>query len=262
MLGKVTVRETQDTEFSEEPVSGVRLKRNDNSLWQELIEEVQRIAHAACANVPQHVRADIESAAMVGLMEAVRDFDQIEPGHFDQYVKARVWRALQSEAERFEPESTRTGQLLRPASDSVPASRALARGVTSEGDRWSVPLEEPIHVPLTENTVPEDILTAETAFVGSYAATALRWGLAQLEKRERLVLRLAYKRGLALAAIAKRLNVSTPRAYQIRVEAERKLARLLRKSPALSKMGGARNQFDWDDHTDETMRSRTRLSGT
>ena len=68
------------------------------------------------------------------------------------------------------------------------------------------------------------------------------------------MLRLSYKRGLALAAIAERLQVSTPRAYQIRVEAERKLARLLGKSPKLSKMQDAQRPFDWDDHTNDNSR--------
>jgi len=267
MRGKAAVRaEVQaGVEFGEEPLSGVRAKSDHGSVWEELVGEVQRMAHLACRDVPQHVRADVESAAMVGLMEAVRDFEEVDPEHFQRYVEARVWSALQAEADHFDPESSRTGQLTRPANDNrAPSSRRevkLAQIPAVADERSSMPEGEPILVPLSDAAVTaqlahEDILTAETAFVGSYAATALRWGLAQLEKRERLVLRLAYKRGLALAAIAQRLHVSTPRAYQIRVEAERKLARLLRKSPALSKMNGARTRFDWDDHTEETARAR------
>lgn len=69
MLGKVAVQE--DVDFGQEPLSGVRVKRDDGSVWEELIDEVRHMAHLACRNVPQHVRADVESAAMVGDRKSV-----------------------------------------------------------------------------------------------------------------------------------------------------------------------------------------------
>src|SRR5690606_15002965 len=72
MRGKV---EASVEEFDDAPLSGVRM-RKPLPMWRMLIGEVQEQARVTCRDVPDHVRADVESAAMVGLMEAIRDFDE------------------------------------------------------------------------------------------------------------------------------------------------------------------------------------------
>src|SRR5690606_14129511 len=254
MRGKV---EANIEEFEEAPLSGVRVRRAE-PVWQTLIGEVREQARMTCRDVPDHVRADVESAAMVGLMEAIRDFDEVEPEHFEHYVRARVLDAIYAEAAHFVPESSRNAKRPRAANDNA---EALARHGEARdemaplSERWESEAGEPVFVPLSEETTYEDH-TAEAAFIGSYTAAALRWALGQLEPRDRLVLRLAYKRGLALATIARRLRVSTPRAYQIRVDAERKLARLLRRAPAIGQLGNTETRCDWDDQTEEATRLR------
>lgn len=253
MRGKV---EASVEEFDDAPLSGVRM-RKPLPMWRMLIGEVQEQARVTCRDVPDHVRADVESAAMVGLMEAIRDFDEVEPEHFEHYVRARVLEAMSEEAAHFVPESSRNVKRSLPANDNAASRHEEARNeIASLSERWESEGGEPMFVPFSEETTYEELLTAEAAFVGSYTATALRWAIAQLEPRDQLVLRLAYKRGLALAAIAQRLRVSTPRAYQIRVDAERKLARLLRRAPAISQLSTAEARCDWDDPTEEVARVR------
>lgn len=250
----------------EAPESGVR----DKSLLSNLMQEVRQIASLACRKVPDHVREDVESAAMLGLMEALRHLDEMTPDQFRRYLGARVQGALRAEAQHFDPLS-RTERLMvqrveritteyRKAYGQNPEISRVAREIGCDEDAcWNaLELSEFTILPLSEEPSEEEVLSPEEAFVGSYSAAALRWGLAQLSRRERLVLRLVYKRGLSLAAIARRLGVSAPRAYQIRVFAERKLEKLLRNSPAMSKMNTITAKFDWDDFTEETLKESPR----
>lgn len=240
--------------------------QQDESLIADLIREVQRIARVACKGVPEHVRVDIESAAMVGLVEALRHFEQMDPEHFRRYLQVRVRGALVDEARHFDPLSRserqwvrrveRATQDYRKAHGHAPDMAELARSLDCDEDScWSaLELSEYSALPIIDETLDSQVLTPEDSFVRSYSAAALRWALAQLEQRQRLVLRLAYKRGLSLAAIAKRLGVSAPRAYKIRVEAEQQLERLLRKSPPLTAMPQTAATFDWDECTEKTLR--------
>jgi RNA polymerase sigma factor FliA len=241
-------------------------------LWlDDLVREVQKLARLACKSVPQHVRADVESAAMVGLMEALRHFEEMDSGHFRRYLQVRVRGAIRDEARHFDPLSRAERRLVRKVErilqqhkksyGHTPDMREIARTLGCDEDECYNALElsafttSPIH----DETIRSDALTPEDAFVGSYAAAALRWGLSQLDKRDRLVLRLAYKRGLPLAVIAARLEVSTPRAHQIRVEAERRLAKLVRNSPALNQLTSAGARLDWDESTEDILRETARL---
>lgn len=241
----------------EDPTSGVAWKLDERS-WSELIRYVERAARVACIGVPEHVRADVESAAMVGLMEAAREFDSITAPEFRSYLNERVQVAVLSELEHFAPISHRAPQ-VDGARERAPSS-LRGRDIeelppeSSVDEPWTDAELGELMVPLSDEALTGEPVTAEDAFIGSYSAAALRWGLAQLDQRDRTVLRLSYKRGQPLAAIARRLRVSTPRAYQIRVEAERRLARLLRRSPTLARMKDARAHCDWDDNTEETTR--------
>lgn len=252
------------------PVSGVRAK----SRLTELMREVQEVAHDVCRRVPEHVREDVESAAMLGLMEALRYVDEMSVDEFTTYMHACVREALRAEAQHFDPLSRVERHLVRRVEFAVdeyrrrhgkePELAVVAREVgCDEGDcldaltllRFSL-------VPLNEEPANDDNVSPEDAFAGSYAVNALRWALAQLDNRERLVLRLAYKRGMPLADIARRLGVSTPRIHKIRVESERKLERLLRRAPALKAMSTTRTRLDWDDYTGETLKDRSRKDVT
>lgn len=239
-----------------------------------LVREVQKLARLACKNVPEHVRTDVESAAMVGLMEALRHFEEMDALHFRRYLQVRVRGAIRDEARHFDPLSRAERHLVRKVErimqqhrkshGQVPDMREVARTLGCEEDECYNALElsafttSPIH----DETICSDALTPEDAFVSSYAAAALRWGLAQLNKRDRLVLRLAYKRGLPLAVIAARLEVSTPRAHQIRVEAERRLAKFVRNSPALNQLTGTVTRLDWDESTEDVSKESIRLSNS
>jgi RNA polymerase sigma factor for flagellar operon FliA len=253
--------------FDQPPSDAGHDAAQDEALVHDLIHEVQQLARLACKGVPSHLRADMESAAMVGLMEALRHFEDMDPDHFRRYLQVRVRGAIRDEARHFDPLS-RTERLLvrqvervteeyRKVRGRAPDTHELALELKcDEDDCWNaLELSEFAISPIDDETLSNSMLTPEDAFANSYSAAALRWALAQLDKRERLVLRLAYKRGMSLSAIAKRLNLSAPRAYQIRVEAERNLAHLVRNSPALKQLSGTHAKFDWDDYTADTMES-------
>jgi len=240
-------------------------------LLGELVHQVKRTARRACRRLPDGMRQDAEGAAMVGLMEALRRFDDADSTHFGNYLRVRVRGAIQDEARRFDPLSRNARELVnnvekvaeehRRAHGGAPEIDEIARQLGIDEDTcWeALELSEYSTLPIEDDAVSSSVLTAEDLFVETYAATALRWALAQLDKRTRLVLRLWYKRGLPVAAIARRIGVSTARAHQIRVEGERELERLLQESPPLNSMTHANAPFDWDEETEED-RTRTRFS--
>lgn len=230
----------------------------------DLVASVRRTARAVCRSLPESMRADAEGAAMVGLVEALRHFGQMEDDHFENYLKLRVRGAIRDEARRFDPLSRRMRNLIgriervtsayRREHGVDPEMRFVAQTLGMEEDRcWqAVELSEFNTLPIHNDTLAASPCTAEDQFVESYSAAALRWALAKLSKRSRLVLRLWYRRGLTVSAIAERLALSISRVHQLRVEAEHQLEKFLQSSPPLRDLGEATKRFDWDDHTDET----------
>jgi RNA polymerase sigma factor FliA len=233
----------------------------------DLIERVRNVARRVCRSMPQAIRADAEGAAMIGLMEALQHVNEMEPGHFEGYLLVRVRGAIKDELRRFDPLSRRARQMIRRAERAAAEYRAshgrepeidqLAAMLGVEEDTcWSVlELSEYHSLPIDDETLASPSSTAEDRFIESYAATVLRWALGKLDKRGRLVLRLWYKRGLTIGTIAKRLNVSTARVHQLRVEAEHKLAAFFRMSPPMSELHGARVPLDWEERTYDTLKS-------
>jgi RNA polymerase sigma factor FliA len=248
-------------------------RRPSGPMLADLIENVRRTARRVCRSLPQTVRADAESAAMVGLVEALRHFGELENDHFQNYLKLRVRGAIRDEARRFDPLSRRLRELIGRIDKVAEAHRkehgvdpdmdVVAKAIGVDEDRcWqAVELAEYHTLPIDDDTLSAPPHTAEDQFVESYAAAALRWALAKLSQRSRLVLRLWYRRGLTVAAIAARLEISISRVHQLRVEAERQLAKYLRHAPPMSDLGASSERFDWDDHTDEARSPAVAISG-
>ena len=144
MQGNNAVR-SAGSEFTEEPVSGVRSVSNDRTVWIQLIAEVQRIARLTCRGVPEHIRADVESAAMVGLMEAKRQLRRRRPRALSQNVNVHVRNALLAEIEQFDPKSVHYEQLTEAANDCLPVTKRIPElsGAANEeiasNEHWFMP---------------------------------------------------------------------------------------------------------------------------
>ncbi len=232
----------------------------------QLIQSVRTYARKVCHALPPGVRVDAENAAMVGLVEGLRHFGEMEAEHFARYLRARVRGGIWDEARRFDPLGRRTRQLVRDVervteqyrtkNGTAPDIDEVARILGVDEDRcWAaLELSEYSTLPISDDTLTTGLYTAEDVFAEAYSAAALRWALSKLDARCRLVLRLWYKRGLPIAAIAKRLGVSTARAHQLRVKGERRLHALLLASPPLSEMEDGRFLTGWDVQTDEGRR--------
>ncbi len=263
-----------DDDQSESATSSVRARLPsvvpERPAFQDLVEAVRQTARRIGRSLPPSVREDAESAAMVGLMEAMRHFGEMDEGHFQAYLNLRVRGAIHDEARRLDHLSQRTRKLVRSV-DQVTEDYRKQHGRSPDMDHvaevlgidedvcWqALELKHFDSLPIDDDTLATERHTAEDFFVESYAATALRWALNKLNKRSRLVLRLWYKRGLSAPVIARRLRVSSGRAHQIRVEAEKQLAHWLERSPPMAEMKSIQSPPDWDEFTEDTLRSATR----
>ncbi len=233
---------------------------------RQLVADVRDTARKICQRVPETVRADAESAAMVGLMEAVRRLEDADPAYFLNYLRVRVRGAIRDETRRFDPLSRSARELVtrveraaeeyfKRHGEAADASALASMLGISEDTAWhALELSELSTLPIDDDLAGQSVRTAEDMFVETYTATALRWALSRLEERTRLVLRLWYKRGLPAAAIARRLGISESRVHQLRVEGEGRLAKLLARPPSLRTMRTADVAFDWDEVTADTAR--------
>lgn len=175
-------------------------------LVAEHIPLARRIAGWWSRRVPATLREEIESAALLGLVQAARRFEP--PGDFVAYAGARIRGAIQDEIRRHMP----AGQRRRdrgspPPSPTLSLDQLIEDGTAgaAEACAWS----------------PED---ASDQLDGRRALADLAPLLRRLDRRQRLVVRLNAE-GRTERAIGEILGVTESRVCQILRSARRKLRR-------------------------------------
>ena len=215
-----------------------------DQLTMDHLKFVRRILRKIVSHLPWHVdREDLESAGIVGLLEASSSFESHRGTAFTTYAYPRIRGAIIDELRRNSPLPQRTLQQItkvRQACESLEPpvspeaiSQEVGIGVREvehclEAIQWSrtvtwhestaTVLEDHIDLSPQAAAVVEDRETKEL----------LADAINKLPKRERLVVTLYYVDDLRLKEIGRVLNLSESRVSRILTGAKLRLRRHVR----------------------------------
>jgi RNA polymerase sigma factor for flagellar operon FliA len=219
----------------------------EGELIQEYLPLVKTVVGRVALTLPTHVSVDdLHSAGMIGLLQALRNFDYTKGASFETYARIRIRGAVMDELRRMDwvsrsaREKSRkvaaVMQQLEQAKGGVPTEEEIAEGL-------SIPLEE--YRDLLEEIKPATFVSLDVAIMpddeDSMAASetladpgqetplaaAARRDLVelitarmqQLPEMQRKVLALYYFEDLRLREIAEAFGVTESRICQIHAQA-------------------------------------------
>jgi len=199
---------------------------------------VKYVASRVAVGLPSNVdRADLVSAGIVGLLEAIERFDRARGAPFEGYAIGRIRGAILDElrAADWVPRSVRAKaraletayQELEARLQRVPSDDELAAAAGMSLEQLHVALSEIAAsglVALDEVTALGDVLADRRegpAGVLEQVETrqVLAGAVRRLPERERTVLALYYVEGLTLAQIGSVMSVTESRVSQIHAKA-------------------------------------------
>lgn len=215
---------------------------NMDVLVQEHAPLVKRIAYHLISRLPPSVQVDdLIQAGMLGLLEAVRHYDQSQGASFETYAGIRIRGAMLDELRRYDwtPRSVH-----RKAREVAEAMRAIE--AKTGRDARDAEVAEHLHLTLTEyHQILQDALSCRIFSIeelmeagdsvfdecADHEASpverltkagftkALADAISSLPERERLVISLYYEEGLNLRESGAVLGVSESRVCQIQSQA-------------------------------------------
>lgn len=222
---------------------------------QQMVEEhaplVQRIAHHLKARLPASVQLDdLIQAGMIGLLEALRNFDSSKGASFSTFAGIRIRGAMLDEVRRGDWSPRSTHQQSRKLAEAINAVEQVT-GRDAKDSEVAAKLDISIadyHRMLSDANVgkvigiedlgvSEDVLSAESDYVSQdpYSTIskvdfkqALATAISGLPERESLVLSLYYDEEMNLKEIGAILDVSESRVSQIHSQAMHRLKARLR----------------------------------
>ncbi len=215
---------------------------------------VKRIAYHFMARLPASVQVDdLIQAGLIGLMDAVNNFDDTQGAQFETYAAQRIRGAMLDELRHADwlPRSVRRSMRQIEAA-SAKLEQQLGRPASEQevADSLSLPLEQYQHVLADARGAQllyyEDFQDPDEAhFLEGYAgdgqvtpATVLEddqfrqnlvQAIGQLPEREKLIMGLYYEQELNLKEIGQILGVSESRVCQLHSQAVGRLRGKLRE---------------------------------
>lgn len=184
----------------------------------ELIENHLGYAHGLAANLagkypPNITRADLQSAAELGLVQAARSYDPSKCVSFSTFAYYRVRGAIFDEVRKLwhaaHVEGGTNNHTVAEAAPSEPQAETDAwygdsnaqASFGAGGYLVSLESSRPENIPATTETPATHVLKKEEA-------EGIQAALRQLPKRHRFVLHAYYYEDLSLVSIGKKLNLS------------------------------------------------------
>ena len=222
------------------------------SIDEQIIQHVplvKRIAHHLLARLPDSVLLDdLMQAGMLGLLEALKNYDYSQGASFDTYAGIRIRGAMLDEVRRSDwtPRSVHKKARMvagaireienRNGRDAQPTEIAENLGISLE--EYDYILQDSISCrtfsveALAEDGDAFELGMDADDLVGDLAKSGFQKALAnaisELPERERLVISLYYEEELNLREIGEVLNISESRVSQINSQAMLRLrARLI-----------------------------------
>ncbi|MGF1547901.1 MAG: RNA polymerase sigma factor FliA [Thiotrichales bacterium] len=206
---------------------------------------VKRIAHHLSGRLPDNVQvADLIQAGMIGLMEAVRQFDPTQGASFETYAGIRVRGAMLDEVRGSDWTPRSVSRNLREISDAVRRVEARLHRRASEGEiaaEMKLPLAEYQKIvreasfaqllSMDEQDEGDDEGNSRVFDIASTDATPQQLlqseevhrvvadAIERLPEREKLVMALYYTEDMNLKEIGAVLGVSESRVSQIHGQA-------------------------------------------
>lgn len=236
---------------------------SEDQLIKQHLPLVRRAALQLIARLPANVQLDdLMQAGMMGLLDAVRRYQQMEQAQFETYAQTRIRGAMLDElrAQDWLPRTVRgkarqletvmqqlSHQLLRPATESE-----IAQALDLDIEQYHVLLDEAHGVQLVHY---EDMRSGQDA-VGNidlgqggnanpysvlfvkHLRQVLIQIIDELPERERLLLSLQFEHDLNQKEISLTMGVSEGRVSQLR-------------SQAIARIRAALAQQDWTESVDE-----------
>lgn len=208
---------------------------------------VKRIAHHLMARMPSSVAVeDLYQAGMLGLLDAIKRFDNSKGASFDTYAGIRIRGAMVDDVRKGEwaPRSVhRNGRRIQEAIRTVEHRTGADANDRQIAEELGVSLEEYHHMlqdsmatrlfSLNELESPDDVIDTNIHNAPSddpfdelqsgVFRTHLARAIEQLSEREQLVMSLYYEEELNLKEIGEVLGVSESRVSQIHSQAAQRL---------------------------------------
>jgi RNA polymerase sigma factor FliA len=203
-------------------------------------ELVRRIAHHLAARLPPSVEVDdLIQAGMLGLMEALKQFDPTAGASFETYASIRIRGAMIDEIRRGDWVPRSVHRRVREAAEAVrqieqrhgraaaAAEVAAALGVTL--DEYSKLMEGAARGQVLslednlsdsgESRIAGDVAPPQAGLESAEFQAAVAEAISGLPERERLVLSLYYEQELNLREIGAVLGVTESRVCQVHGQA-------------------------------------------
>lgn len=223
-----------------------------DSVVEQHLPLVRRIAHHLAARLPASVSVDdLIQSGIVGLIDAVRKFDNSKGASFETYAGIRIRGAMIDEVRRGEwaPRSVhRNARAIHDAIRNVEAARGREATDREVADELGIDLDE--YYAMAQDSLATRLFSIDEMEVPDslidhgeqseeFSNPALRLGRQQMQhqlvsaieslpERERLVLSLYYDEELNLKEIGEVLGVSESRVCQIHSQATHRLRARMR----------------------------------
>lgn len=222
------------------------LAQQRDTMVRQHADLVKRIAHHLKGRLPASVQIDdLIQAGMIGLLEALQNYDQSKGASFETYAGIRIRGSMLDELRRGDWSPRSVHQQSRKVADAIQAIEQETGRDALDSEialKLEMPLTEYQRLIATLNAGKiigiEDLGVTEDVMTGAWQENeqtpyheidreqfqkALAQSISALPEREALVLSLYYDEELNLREIGEVLDVSESRVCQIHSQAMHRL---------------------------------------